>query len=353
MTHPLARTDVIAPNFKRRLSGVTATVMRLVPVQSRDISIVATGPVVPEDVPQVPLLSLITMSRLGPSASGWRVWHARRNVEMLGGLALRYLLGKRLKLMFTSASQREQTGLTRWLIRRMDTVVATSDRTNAYLENPGHVIMHGIDTEGFAPSPDRAALRAELKLPVNATLVGCYGRIRAQKGTDAFVEAMLPILRDKPDVVALVMGRATEKYEAFEKGLKDRARAEGLSDRMLFLPEVPVGDMADFYRVLDLYVAPQRWEGFGLTPIEAMACGVPVVATRVGAFEKLVVQGTTGLLVDPDNIPALEAATRDALSDRTRLAAWAEAGRSYVVSDFSIAREAAALVKIYRKLLAA
>ena len=83
MTHPLARTDVIAPNFKRRLSGVTATVMRLVPVQSRDISIVATGPVVPEDVPQVPLLSLITMSRLGPSASGWRVWHARRNVEML------------------------------------------------------------------------------------------------------------------------------------------------------------------------------------------------------------------------------------------------------------------------------
>lgn len=188
---------------------------------------------------------------------------------------------------------------------------------------------------------------------MNATLVGCYGRIRAQKGTDAFVEAMLPILRDNPDVVALVMGRATEKYESFEKGLKDRARAEGLSDRMLFLPEVPVGDMADFYRVLDLYVAPQRWEGFGLTPIEAMACGVPVVATRVGAFEKLVVQGTTGLLVDPDDIPALEAATRDALSDRTRLAAWAEAGRSYVMSDFSIAREAAALVKIYRKLLAA
>ena len=351
MTHPLAQTDVIAPNFKRRLSGVTATVMRLVPLQARSISIVATGPVVPEDVPQVPLLSLLTMSRRGPS--GWRVWHARRNVEMLGGLALRYVLGKRLKLMFTSASQRRQTGLTRWLIRRMDVVVATSDRTNAYLENPGHVIMHGIDTEGFSPSPDRAALRADLKLPVTATLVGCYGRIRAQKGTDAFVEAMLPVLRANPEVVALVMGRATEKYEAFEQGLKERVRAEAMQDRVLFLPEVPVGDMADFYRVLDLYVAPQRWEGFGLTPIEAMACGVPVVATRVGAFEKLVVQDTTGLLVDADDIPALSDAIKSALSDRDRLANWAVAGRSYVMSDFSIEREAAALVKIYRLLLKA
>lgn len=351
MTHPLAQTDVIAPNFKRRLSGVTATVMRLVPLQARSISIVATGPVVPEDVPQVPLLSLLTMSRRGPS--GWRVWHARRNVEMLGGLALRYVLGKRLKLMFTSASQRRQTGLTRWLIRRMDVVVATSDRTNAYLENPGHVIMHGIDTEGFSPSPDRAALRADLKLPVTATLVGCYGRIRAQKGTDAFVEAMLPVLRANPEVVALVMGRATEKYEAFEQGLKERVRAEAMQDRVLFLPEVPVGDMADFYRVLDLYVAPQRWEGFGLTPIEAMACGVPVVATRVGAFEKLVVQDTTGLLVDADDIPALSDAINSALSDRDRLANWAVAGRSYVMSDFSIEREAAALVKIYRLLLKA
>jgi len=351
MTHPLAQTDVIAPNFKRRLSGVTATVMRLVPLQARSISIVATGPVVPEDVPQVPLLSLLTMSRRGPS--GLRVWHARRNVEMLGGLALRYVLGKRLKLMFTSASQRRQTGLTRWLIRRMDVVVATSDRTNAYLENPGHVIMHGIDTEGFSPSPDRAALRADLKLPVTATLVGCYGRIRAQKGTDAFVEAMLPVLRANPEVVALVMGRATEKYEAFEQGLKERVRAEAMQDRVLFLPEVPVGDIADFYRVLDLYVAPQRWEGFGLTPIEAMACGVPVVATRVGAFEKLVVQDTTGLLVDADDIPALSDAINSALSDRDRLANWAVAGRSYVMSDFSIEREAAALVKIYRRLLKA
>lgn len=107
--------QVIAPNFKKRLSGVTATIVRLVPIQSRDIGIVATGPVLPNHVPQIPLGSLITMPRR-PA----RVWHARRNVEMIGGLALKYFLRKNLKLVFTSASQRKQTKLTRWLIRRMD-----------------------------------------------------------------------------------------------------------------------------------------------------------------------------------------------------------------------------------------
>lgn len=256
----IRKVQVIAPNFKKRLSGVTATVIRLVPVQSRDIAIAATGPVIPPHVPQIPLGQLITMPRRGPD--GPRVWHARRNVEMIGGLALKYLLGKRLKLVFTSASQRKQTGLTRWLIRRMDAVVATSDRTAGYLENPAQVIMHGIDLTDYAPSPDRAALRTKLGLP-DGILIGCYGRIRAQKGTDAFVDAMIPVLQAHPEAHALVMGRATDKYREFEQSLKDRVAAAGLSDRLLFLPEVPVEDMADWYRVLDLYIAPQRWDEIG------------------------------------------------------------------------------------------
>lgn len=345
----LRDVQVIAPNFKKRLSGVTATVIRLVPVQSRDIKIAATGPVIPPHVPQIPLSSLLTLSRSGPD--GARVWHARRNVEMIGGLLLRHVLRKRLKLVFTSASQRKQTGLTRWLIRQMDAVVATSDRTAGYLENPAQVIMHGIDLDEYAPSPDRSALRAKLGL-TDATLIGCYGRIRAQKGTDAFVEAMIPALHIHPDAHALVMGRATDQHRAFEQSLKDRATAEGLADRIHFLPEVPVEQMADWYRVLDLYVAPQRWEGFGLTPIEAMACAVPVIATRVGAFESLVVEGKTGTLVPPDDIAALSNAVTGALSDPVVIDTWAGNSRPHVRQHFSIEREAAELVALYRRLLA-
>jgi len=344
-----AQVQVIAPNFKRRLSGVTATVVRLVPVQARDIAIAATAPLMPDHVPQFPLRALITMPRRGPDG-GPRVWHARRNVEMIGGLALKYLLRKKLQLVFTSASQRKQTGLTRWLIRRMDRVVATSARTAAYLEGPSQVIMHGIDTSEYAPSTDRPALRARLGLPAGI-LIGCYGRIRAQKGTDAFLEAMIPMLHARPDTHALIMGRATEKHRAFESDLKARVKGEGLTGRVHFLPEVPVEQMADWYRVLDLYVAPQRWEGFGLTPIEAMACAVPVIATRVGAFEDLVKDAKTGSLVPPDDVPALSAAIAAALSAPDQLSRWSANSRPHIEAAFSLQREADDLISLYRDLL--
>ncbi len=344
----IRKAQVIAPNFKRRLSGVTATVVRLVPIQSTHIGIAATGPVIPPHVPQIPLHTLITMPRSGPD--GPRVWHARRNIEMIGGLALKYLLGKRLKLVFTSASQRKQTGLTRWLIRQMDAVVATSERGAAYLEAPAQVIMHGIDLDGFDPPADRTALRAQLGLPVQGRLIGCYGRIRASKGTDIFCTAMTQVMSAAPDAHALIMGRATAKDRAFYQTLKDKTAESGVADRFHFLPEVPVEDMADWYRVLDLYVAPQRWEGFGLTPIEAMACGVPVIATRVGAFEQIVTP-QTGALVPRDDPAALARAISAALAPSGPLRDWAAKTRPHVTENFAITREADDLVTLYRRLL--
>lgn len=345
----IRQVQVIAPNFKRRLSGVTATVVRLVPIQAADINIAACAPVMPAHVPQISFTQLVMMPRKGPD--GARVWHARRNVEMIAGLALKFILRKRLKLLFTSASQRKQTGLTRWLIRRMDAVVATSERTAAYLEGDSEVIMHGIDLDGYAPAPDRAALRDQLGLPVSGRLIGCYGRIRPSKGTDLFCEAMADVVREQPDTHAVIMGRATAKDADFFQRVQDRVTDRGLADRFHFLPEVPVQDMADWYRVLDLYVAPQRWEGFGLTPLEAMACGVPVIATRVGAFEQIVVPGT-GALVAPDSAEALSRAILDALAPTGSIKNWAENVRPHVAEHFSIEREAAELIALYRRLLA-
>lgn len=342
----MAEVDVIAPNLKRRLSGVTATVVRLVPVQARMIGIVATGPGLP---PQVPHLSLARVATLPRNRT--RVWHARRNTEMALGLVFKHLLRLPLKMIFTSASQRAHSGYTKWLIRRMDAVVATSRKTAAYLDRPARVILHGIDTDSFRPAADRAALRARLGLP-GGVLVGCYGRIRAQKGTDAFVRALMALLPDRPGVTALVMGRATERHGAYLDALKAEVAAAGLADRILFLPEVPVDAMADWYAALDLYIAPQRWEGFGLTPLEAMACGVPVVATRVGAFDELIAPGETGDLVDPDDIPALAAAAAPWLDDAAKRAAGGRAARARVENGFRLEDEARALVALYREVLA-
>ena len=350
MTPTLCRpkdVEVIAPNFKRRLSGVTATIVRLLPLQARDIGIAAVGPGLPDHVPHMSLWQLLVLDR-----KRRRVWHARRNSEMLTGLALRSLLRKRFKLLFTSASQRTHTGYTKWLIGRMDRIVATSRKTAEYLDRPADVVLHGIDPDRFAPTDDKAGLRRALGLPAQGMLVGCYGRIRHQKGTDLFVDAMMDILAGHDDTTALVMGRATSEHETFLARLQARVAEAGLSDRILFLPEVGVHDMADWYRVLDLYVAPQRWEGFGLTPLEAMACAVPVVATDVGAFSELVVPGRTGEIIAADDVGAMSAAIRGYLEGAPGTRDHGQAARQHVLDRFRLTQEAERLIAIYRELLA-
>jgi len=333
---------VLAPNLKKRLSGVTATIARLVPLQAEKIAIRATGPGLPAGTPH---LSLSEVARLPGQTP--RVWHARRNVEMLLGLFLKHGLRKNFRLLFTSASQRHHTRYTKWLISNMDAVVATSAKGAAYLDRPATVVHHGIDTEQFAPA-GKAAVRSRLGLP-DGRLVGCFGRIRAQKGTDVFVDAMMAMAEKHADVSGIILGRATEQHRGFEKELKDRINTAGLGERIRFCGEVPVDQIAQWYQALDLFVAPQRWEGFGLTPLEAMACGVPVIATRVGAFEELIKDGETGCLVARDDVPAMTQAIDQALSGP--LDAWSAAARDHVVENFTLQNEADRLIEIYEQLL--
>ena len=346
----IGEVDILAPNLKKRMSGVTSTVFRLVPVQARSLRIATVGPAIPSNIPQVSLLEVARMARRGPS--GVRVWHARRNIEMVAGLLLKTFLRKRLRLVFTSAAQRDHKPFTKWLIGRMDRVIATSSKSAGFLEVENTVIHHGIDTGLFSPAADKREIRRRLGLPETSVLVGCFGRVRFQKGNDLFVEAMLRLLPDRPDVVAVMMGGVTEENRKFADNLAARAQSAGLGERILFLPEEKNWDISPWFKALDLYIAPQRWEGFGLTPLEAMSCGVPVLATRVGAFEELVSAGETGALVAPDDIPAMTRAADSLLADRAALAALGRAARAQALSRFRIEDEAAALVAIYRDLLA-
>lgn len=347
----LCDVDVIAPNFKRRHSGVTSTVVRLIPIQACDICIVASAPSFPPEVPNLAPIKLLRLSQNG--RTGPRIWHARRNVEMVAGLALKYLAGKRLKLLFTSDAQRCHTSFTRWLIRQMDAVIAGSSKSASYLEREATVIRHGVDCEQFQPVDDRGGLRAELDLPVDGPLIGCFGRIRPQKGNDLFVTAMIDVFATEPKAKALIMGRATAEHQAFLQKLKDEVADAGFTDRILFRDEVPIADLARHFQALDLYVAPQRWEGFGLTPLEAMACGAPVVATKVGAFEELIVEGETGHLVGIEDAPAIADRVRRILSDPDAFQAMSKAARENVVRNFRIELEAASIIAVYRKLLTA
>ncbi len=356
---PDTAISVIAPNFKSRMSGVTSTIIALVPAQRRSINIVATGPGLPDDLPHLPLRDLPPLLRSPPVGKPFRIWHARRNVEMIGGLFFRDVLRVPVRIVFTSAAQRSHKPLTRRLIRRMDAVIATSQAAASYLERPATVIRHGVDIDTFRPMSDSERKQDKAKQPPTGSgsppplWIGCFGRIRHNKGTDLFVDAMIRLLPEQPDVRAVILGRATADNADFEQDLRRRIEAAGLSDRFHIPGEVPREDVIAWYRRLALYVAPQRWEGFGLTPLEAMASGVPVVAARVGAFPEIVTRTEIGRLVDADNGPLLQAAIADMLSDRQRLIDMGRAARDHVVAHFRLSDEAAAINAVYAQLWSA
>jgi len=340
--------EVIAPNFKYRLSGVTSTLERVVPVQGRSLRIAALGPALSVGVPRIRFLDLLRLRSL-PQGKPWRIWHARRNVEMLVGLVLRHILRAPLRLVFTSASQRRHTRWTKFLIGKMDAVISTSSKTASYLEVPSVVVRHGIDASRFRPTERKSELLTRLGLP-HLKWIGCFGRIRHQKGTDVFVDAMIRIMETRPDVGAIVLGRAVGKHRRFLEELKRKVRESGLSSRILFPREVAPSETPDWYAALDLFVAPQRWEGFGVTPLEAMATGVPVVATTVGAFPELVAPDSTGALIPPSDPSAMATAIARLIDDDTLRSRLGSQARIHVMTHFTLESEAAGINAVYHSL---
>ncbi|MEC9342833.1 MAG: glycosyltransferase family 4 protein [Pseudomonadota bacterium] len=345
-----AEIEVIAPNLGRRYSGITSTIERVVPRQSRSLPIATMGQTVSSDLPRIGFGELWKFWR-APKRVPFRVWHARRNDDLVLGLFLRSVLRMPLKLVFTSAAQRKHTKLTKFLIRHTDAIIATSPESASYLSRPCTIIRHGMDTDQFRPCEDKPALRKQIGLP-DMLLMGCFGRVRPDKGTDIFVDAFINIASHHPDVAAVVTGLTKSQYADFRAEMIRKVKAGGLADRLLWLGERDASEMMDLYRALDIYVAPQRWEGFGVTPIEAMSSGVPVVATTVGTFKSQVVEGKTGYLVPPGNVEAITAAIRRLVDDPELRRKMGAAGRAHVVENFDVQDEADAINAVYRELWA-
>lgn len=340
---------VIAPNFKRRLSGVTSTIVQLVPVQNRlGQKVAALGPGLPEKLPHIRFRDLWRLWQQAPGG-GPRIWHARRNLEMLPGIIMRDVLRMKLRLVFTSAAQRRHSGYTRFLISKMDAVVATSTGSGSFLDVPHTVIMHGVDTALFHPPQTTDDTIAATGLPGNY-LIGCFGRVRHQKGTDLFVRAMIELLPQYPEWTAIVSGRVTAEHKSFGDGLKADVAAAGLSQRIVFPGEVD--DIKPWYRRLTLYVAPSRNEGFGLTPLEAMASETAVVASNAGAYAEMIAEGETGRVVPAGQYEALRDAIRSYLADPALAQRHATAGLGHVRSVFPLEKEATALGALYDRLQA-
>lgn len=340
--------DVIAPNFKRRLSGVTSTIVQLVPFQrAGGLKIAALGPGLPPSVTKIPYSALPGIWRKPASGRPFRIWHARRNVEMVAGVLLRDVMKAPLRLVFTSAAQRRHRAFTKWLIRRMDAVVTTSRRSASFLEVPYSLVPHGVDTGVFHPPalPEDDFASSGLG---GKYAIGCFGRVRHQKGTDLFVDAMIRLLPQYPDWTAVITGRVTVEHKEFAGELARRVDKAGLSQRIVFLGEVD--DIKPWYRRLTVYVAPSRNEGFGLTPLEAMASATVAVTSDAGAYADMIVEGETGFVVPAGDGDALTRAIEPYLKDPELARRHGENALRHVRENFDLQREADGLAAVYETI---
>jgi mannosyltransferase len=346
----LSDVEVVIPNFNTRYSGVTSTLIALMPAHASSIGVATIGNDVASSARRLGWRDILLHGWTPPRAHAARIWHSRRNNEMICGIILKWFLRQPWRLVFTRAGLRRPTRLTRFLLRRQDALIATSPEAAAYLDLPCSVIRHGVDLRRYAPAADRAQAWAAAGLPARYG-IGIFGRVRFQKGTDQFVAAMLKLLPARPDWMAVIIGLAKPEDAAFVDALRQDIAAAGLSHRILFLGQRPTEEIPLWYRRLSIVVAPPRWEGFGLVPLEAMASGTPVVATRAGAHAALIQDGVTGRLVPADDAAGLTEAVGElmAMSEAER-DAMGRAGRTHVESRFSVSGEARSIEAVYARL---
>jgi D-inositol-3-phosphate glycosyltransferase len=182
-----------------------------------------------------------------------------------------------------------------------NTLGERNELIDLYAAEPGKVVVvpPGVDLSLFSPGDPRAA-RAAVGLPQDAKVLLFVGRIQPLKAPEVLVKAAAELLGRHPDwageLVVAVIGGPSGSGLAHPRGLQELAEGLGVSAQVRFVPPVPRGQLADWYRAADLVAVPSHSESFGLVAVEAQACGTPVVAADVGGLPTAV--GEAGILVD-------------------------------------------------------
>jgi glycosyltransferase involved in cell wall biosynthesis len=226
--------------------------------------------------------------------------------------------------------------------RACDAVAAVSEQARTWLreegyDGPAQVILNGVRFD--PPTEARMTIRSELGLGDAFTLI-MVARIDDMKGHDTLLQAAA-LLREAGQSPALLLVGDGERRRAMQA----MARELGLGADARFLGYRR--DIPNLLAAADLFVLPSRSEGMPLSVLEAMAAGLPVVATRVGGVPELVSDGVHGLLVSIDDAPALAGAIRRLMSDPASAARMGSAGRDRVNRQFSFDAMLDAYDRIY------
>jgi glycosyltransferase involved in cell wall biosynthesis len=239
--------------------------------------------------------------------------------------------------------------LYRLAARWVDGFIAVSDEVRtALLDQIGPidekimVICNGVDVRRYCRPADRAELRRQMGLSADAHLMTLVGTLKRQKGHQYLIDALREILPSFPRLHVLFVGDGELGVE-----LRARARSAGVDGHVHFLGSR--GDVPAILAASDSFVLPSLWEGLPMALIEAMASGLPIVATEVSGTKQVMIHGETGLLVAPGDVGALVSAIVAVLSDQARACAMGAAARDRVESAFSAKKQAEEHIALFRR----
>lgn len=272
---------------------------------------------------------------------------APRHVVLLGATAARLSGARTVIAMVHNVHHLTARSHAKWAYNRCDWVLAVSDAVRNDLVS-GRVRPERLRTHYMGivdpPAPDpvaRRELRARLGLRDSTLVLGNIAFDAPFKGVDILVEAVESLVSAGHDVALVQIG-----VDPDASALAKSARASGIADRVRWIGIIDRG--AEMLNAADIYVQPSRFgEGLPLAILEAMAIGLPVIATRVAGNPEAVMDGETGVLVDPGDAAGIASAVTTALADpgvRRRLGA---AGRERFLALFDGERSAAELVQRY------
>jgi glycosyltransferase involved in cell wall biosynthesis len=255
---------------------------------------------------------------------------------------------------FSGTTTHAFAAIERTLGRRTDALIAVSPTVRRQLlELHGigtadrfHVVPLGFDLSSFASigAADRAAARHQLALDGNAQVAAFVGRLTAIKQPELFVEAADRLARADARAHFLIAGGGE-----LETALRESVAQRGLANRIRFLGWQR--DLQPIYAATDVVAITSRNEGTPVALIESMAAGVPGVCFDVGGVRDVISTSDLGVLVPPDDVEAMNRATRALFDDRERREAMGAHARASVTARFAVERLAADLLRLYRDLV--
>ncbi len=241
------------------------------------------------------------------------------------------------------------------IYNRVDAVIAISKvieknilETHPLSKDKVVLIPNGIDTTIFYPGRC-TKVKKRYGIPESSFVIGIAGRLSWWKGYREFLLMARNVTNQNPDIMFLVVGGATIGEEREAEEIKEFCKSLGIENRVVFAGFQ--SDTAEFYRAMDLFVYPAYAEAFGLVIIEAMAAGLPVVASDSDGIPEIVINGETGILVPPRDSDKLTDAVLSLLQESKKMGKFKNNARSRVEKYFSSNKMISDVEKLYDKII--